>query len=185
MNRDGSIDIADAGRLGLHWDEYFDWDYYISELSSWPYCRWYYGGGPFSIYYHWGSNLQTPGSWWRVAFEQAVADWNSQPIKPSLIYHEQGAVRLNTYWAEDESAGRTSCTCQGGYTSACTSEGNIYHDPGSPDQYRAVAGHELGHSLSVSHISDQIIVLLGYNPDNSRYYVPQNGDRFYVNQKHP
>ena len=48
--------------------------------------------GTVPVTYRWGSNLQTPGTLWRSAFEQARDDWNTRNTKPRWYYYRSGLI---------------------------------------------------------------------------------------------
>ncbi len=52
-----------------------------------PNCRWQpiYGSNNISIFYEWGSNLQSLGNPWRVAFEAGINDWNTTQTSLSFV----------------------------------------------------------------------------------------------------
>jgi hypothetical protein len=154
-----------------------------------PPCRWPHTAGDYlGIAYNWGDRLQTPGTLWRIAFEAAVSDWTNVPTKVYFSQNASGTVILNT---EDiplnQGAGDSQPLCQGTTTVGYSVWGNIEADiAGQTDNQRhAEAGHETGHSQSLGHIPGPDIALLGYNPDNNVYFVPQQRDIDLVKQVYP
>lgn len=165
-------------------------------LSRWvvetdaPGCRWPHALGTVTVVsFSWGTSLQTPGLPWRIAFESAVADWNSSPTKMLFIYSPDGAVRFNTYSAQDGLGGISYPYCgSANNTFGYSVWGNLYYDSlysYSTATRLSTTSHEAGHSLSLGHISDVKIALLGYNPDTNIYYRPQPLDVILTNQVYP
>jgi hypothetical protein len=156
---------------------------YPFELDA-PPCRW----NNYSIAYKWGSNLQTPGSSWRTAFESAVVDWNVIPTKFYFYYSASGNITMDTYYDQfDGLGGKTiiNCDMNTKVTIACDVLGNIYYSH-TVNVYHSLAGHETGHSQSIGHVADQsVIALMGHNPNPEIYYTPQQADIDFVNTIYP
>lgn len=154
-----------------------------------PPCRWpHQTGHLLGIAYNWGNYLQTPGTPWRIAFGAAVSDWSTQQTKVYFYQSNSGTVILNTYDQVGGPAGYAQPYCQGTTTVGYDAVGNLEGDyNGQTDNQRhAEAGHETGHSQGLGHIEGYAgIALLGYNPDNNVYYVPQQLDVSLVNQVYP
>jgi hypothetical protein len=148
-----------------------------------PPCRWPHTAGTYTgIAYKWGDRLQTPGTLWRNAFEAAISDWSGSPTKLYFYYSSNGSTIFNTYYADDNYGGYAAITCSGSATVGVDVFGNVFNDPGDDDIRHAYAGHETGHSQSIGHISSDEIALMGYNPDPSVYFTPQQIDIALVNQ---
>lgn len=151
-----------------------------------PSCRWrpIYGSDEISIFYEWGNNLQSPGNPWRVAFEAGISDWNTTLTKVTFYYHSFEDVLVNTYNLNDGFAGYAVPHCDGTITTYYEVFGNENYSQ-STNARHAIAGHEIGHSQSIGHIDDPRIALMGYNPNNEIYFVPQPLDISLVNQIYP
>lgn len=156
-----------------------------------PPCRWPHTiGSNTGFAYSWGSNLMTPGSLWRNAFEAALAAWTSAPTKTYYYENTQGTgpVFINTYYALDNTGGKAQYYCSvpnPTTTVAYDVLGNTAYYYSNGNGYQAYAGHESGHGQSLGHIAGTDIALLGYNPDIYTYYTPQIPDIELVNQVYP
>lgn len=85
----------------------------IPEIDS-PPCRWPHTIGQNTyISYRYGSNLQTPGTLYRNAFNSSLVDWGSVPTYVRFYYSTAGSVTLDTYWAQDNRAGYAQPYCNG------------------------------------------------------------------------
>jgi hypothetical protein len=155
----------------------------IAETEATP-CRWAHTtGSTTNIYYKWGSNLQVPGTTYRNAYETSVVDWNAVAIKLRFSYSNSGSITFNSFNAPGGAPGQATPSCSGTFTVGYLVELNTANpaSPGNP--LRALAGHEVGHSLSIGHIPGRdFISLMGYNPDVNVYYTPQQSDIDFVNQ---
>lgn len=151
-----------------------------------PSCRWPRTTENFvEITYKWGSDLQIPGSTWRIAFEAALSDWSNLQTNVYYRYSIFSSTVINNYEADDHYGGYAVPHCNGVITSRYDIFGNTFYDH-TPNVNHAYAGHETGHGQSLGHISNQgIISLLGYNPDANVYYFPQDTDRDFVNMIYP
>lgn len=148
-----------------------------------PPCRWPHNVGNYtSISYKWGNNLQNPGTLWRNSFESAISDWSGVPTKLYFYYSNSGSTVFNTYSMQDGKGGYAAITCNGSTTTGVNVFGNVYYDTGNNNIRHAYAGHETGHAQSIGHISSSEIALMGYNPDPSIYFTPQQIDIALVNQ---
>jgi hypothetical protein len=151
-----------------------------------PPCRWPHTyGGYDARYYKWGNYLQTPGTAWRNAFESAIIDWNNAPTKLTFLYSINGSIMINLYYQQDGLGGYAVPLCGETNTIGYYVFGNGLTDTGNPNIRHSTAGHELGHSLGIGHISGYDIALMGYNPDPNIYYTPQPIDIALVNQVYP
>ncbi len=164
-------------------------EYPIKESGA-PTCRWQrnYGSNDISIFYKWGSNLQTPGGDWRIAFESGISDWNNTHTQISFYEHIWGNVILNTYTLNDGLGGYAVPHCNGTVTTGYDVYGNQYTDQSygwTTNMRHAYAGHETGHSQSIGHIVSSAIALMGNNPDNNVYFTPQPIDINFVKQIYP
>jgi hypothetical protein len=161
----------------------------VTEIDV-PGCRWPHTTGSYTyVYYKWGSNLQTPGGPWRIAYEASVNNWALAPTKIIWRYSVNGSIVLNTYWAQDGYAGYATPRCSGSTTVGFDVMGNVYYDIAqgySNNRRQSVTGHETGHSQSLGHISGTgAIALLGFNPDPNKYYTAQPADINLTNQVYP
>jgi hypothetical protein len=117
-----------------------------------------------------------------------VSDWTNQPTNVYFYQSTSGTVILNT---EDiplnQGSGDSQPICQGTTTVGYNVWGNIEADiAGQTDNQRhAEAGHETGHPQSLGHIPGPDLALLGNNPNNNVYVVPQQRDLDLVNQVYP
>jgi len=164
-------------------------EYPITESGA-PACRWprNYGSSDISILYKWGSNLQTPGSNWRMAFESGISDWNNATTYIYFYEHPWGIVIFNTYYLNDGLGGYAVPHCNGTITTGYDVYGNLYSDQTggwTVNIRHAYAGHETGHSQSIGHIVNSAIALMGTNPDPNVYFIPQPIDINFVNQIYP
>lgn len=166
-----------------------------------PLCRWLHTNGTIDTRnYKWGSNLQTPGTLYRTAFESSLADWNAVSTKIRFAYSASGNVTLNTYSLQDGHGGKAQPYCILLFTTGYDVLANIFYENSSTtaNMRRQVTGHELGHSIGIGHIgvgnepvpnkiiSKDFIALMGYyNPDWNVYYSPQPVDIDFVNQFYP
>lgn len=156
----------------------------VSEVDQ-PGCRWSHVYGSSSttwVSYQWGDRLQSAGTWWRTAFEASISDWNGTPTRMRLYEESYGAIYLNTYYADDNLSGYAQPYCSGSTTYAYDVLANSENTHYTANVRRSVTGHELGHGLSLGHISDSGIALLGNNPDPNLYYTPRQLDIDLVNQ---
>lgn len=170
--------------------------------TQFPICRWLHTSGTIDYrYYKWGSNLQTPGTLYRMAFESSIADWNAVSTKIRFAYSASGNIILNTYTADDGRNGHADPYCSILLiTSGYNVWANTKFENTSPtaNMRRFLTGHELGHSIGIGHIgvgnepypdktiSKDFISLMGYyNPDWNVYYSPQSVDIDFVNQFYP
>lgn len=151
-----------------------------------PSCRWQpiYGSSEISIFYDWGSNLQSSENSWRLAFEAGISDWNITQTKVTFYHHPFENVLINTYSLNDGFAGYAQPFCDGSITTYYEVYGNSYYSQ-STNSRHAIAGHEIGHSQAIGHIGNPEIALMGFNPDNNIYIVPQLIDVMFVNQIYP
>lgn len=86
---------------------------------------------------------------------------------------------------DDGKAGKAIPTCNGIFTTDFSVLGNAFYSR-TVNQYRAVTGHELGHSLSIGYIPGRdFISLMGYNSNSNVYYTPQQSNIDFVNQFYP
>lgn len=149
-------------------------------------CRWPHTAGTYTgISYQWGSNLQTPGTPWRNAFEAGISDWNAAPTKLYYYYSSSGAVTIDTYYLDDGYAGKSPSSCNGSTTVGFQVLGNTFYNVATNNQRHAIATHELGHGQSVGHISNLVVAVMGNNPDGNVYYYPQQADNALINQVYP
>jgi hypothetical protein len=155
------------------------YDNYENSCGYWPHTY----GHLLSLGYKWGSNLQTPGSWWRNAFEASLSDWNQTPTNVSFYSNSNGPVTMNTYNEDDGRSGKTIWSCSGSTLVSAVSMGNVFNTSSNANVRRSVSGHELGHAIGLGH--SYYFALMGYNPDPSTYYVPQQDDIDGVNVLYP
>lgn len=160
-----------------------------------PPCRWpYYSGQILYISYKWGSNLQTPGTLWRTAFETGLSEWNMTST-PIWYYHNSVSDNsINTYYDETASnRGYAVIHCVEKYTVLVEIFGNAgldVVDSYTISQRRGIATHELGHGISIGHIPNshsQDALMYKYTSLSffSTIYVPQAPDILLVSQIYP
>lgn len=149
--------------------------------------------GTVPITYRWGNNLQTPGTLWRTAFEQARDDWNTRNTKPRwYFYPSTGAVVLNTYSMQDSANGLMEPP-QSWYWNQTTNQitrcylfGNTYYSNSGSRPYlqkRSTAGHEMGHCMGVDH-SNVADALMRSGRNREVIFSPWQDDVNAINAKY-
>jgi hypothetical protein len=154
-----------------------------------PPCRWAHTNGTTTyLSYKWGTNLQTPNTLYRNAFESSITDWNAVATKMLFSYSASGNITLSTYSVDDHAGGYAVPYCSGTATSSYNVFANTFYENSSTtvNKRRALTGHELGHSVGIGHIPGRdFISLMGNNPDGNTYYTPQQSDIDFINQFYP
>jgi hypothetical protein len=168
-----------------------------SKASAYELFPWWWSTEPTGeapITFRFGSNLQNPGSAWRVAFEQARDDWNTRPIRPYWHhYQDTGTVWLNTYYEQGGAFGYMEWpqpwywNQQTNQITACYLFGNTARSNSGnrPDlQRRSTAGHEMGHCMGLDH-SNVWDSLMRTGRDREVYFSPWQDDVNGINHKYP
>jgi hypothetical protein len=121
--------------------------------DTWPlwHARSYTNGSFLYINYQWGSNLQSPGTTWRNAFEYGINQWNYSGTAVIFQAGSSNASTFDTYSASDNYGGLTYPYLDAsGKMTYCRITGNVYYS-WSTEQYDYITGHELGHCIGLSH----------------------------------
>lgn len=147
-------------------------------------CHWN-NTTPLNVLYKFGANLQTPGTQWRIAFDNGVSNWNVANIKPSFLYDVNNSRNtLDTYTAADGYWGYTWRYCNPlYYLDRFDAKGNVNYYPN--DQERdEVASHELGHGLGFGH-STVSPAVMNVNGPYGTWGIPQPDDVNGANAMYP
>lgn len=154
--------------------------------SEAPPCRWPQNyAGLVNLQYKWGNGLQTPGTPWRTAFENAASSWSSTNTKVLFSYSASGSITIHTYNLDDSKDGYAipGCGGDGVPINYNVNANTFYSGNWSSNRRQALAGHELGHSSSIGHIATSTAIsLMGTNPNPDVYYTPQPLDITFVNE---
>ncbi|MBI4311737.1 MAG: matrixin family metalloprotease [Chloroflexi bacterium] len=147
-------------------------------------------------WYDWGTNLQTPGTAWRIAWETAMSDWNSaNTTKTVNIYGFPSEPNtINSIWDEENGSWYGAFAFD---DNPCVSSSphhytdwfllnNVYTTLYfSATERRSVANHELGHLLGLwENNSPGYNAIMDQNRDRSSIYVAQTDDINGVNSIH-
>lgn len=147
-------------------------------------CHWN-NTTPLNVLYKYGANLQTPGTAWRIAFNNGVYNWNVANIKPAFLYDASNSRNtVDTYTAADGYWGYTWWYCNVlYYLDRFDAKGNVNYNPN--DQQRdEVASHELGHGLGFGHSTVSPAVMNVSGPYGT-WGVPQQDDVNGANAMYP
>lgn len=147
-------------------------------------CHWN-NTSPLNVLYKFGANLQTPGTQWRIAFDNGVSNWNLAPIKPAFLYDSSNSRNtLDTYTAADGNGGYTWWYCNVlYYLDRFDAKGNVNYYPN--DQQRVeIASQELGHGLGFGH-STVSPAVMNVNGPYGTWGVPQQDDIDGANAMYP
>lgn len=137
---------------------------------------WWNNTTPLYVLYKFGANLQTPGTQWRDAFNEGVANWNLAPIKPIFSYDATNSRNtLDTYTATDGFWGYTWWYCNiVRKMDRFDAKGNVAYSPNA-QQRTEVASQELGHGLGMGHSTVSPAVMHRDGPYGT-WGVPQQDD---------
>lgn len=158
--------------------------------AAWAYNNqdnscWWNNTTPLYVSYKWGADLQTPGTLWRNAFNDGVANWNTAPVKPILILDSSNSKNtLDTYYALDGKWGRSWIYCNIFYKiDRFDAKGNTAYSMN--DQQRAeIASHEVGHGLGLGH-SWVTPSVMHYTGPYGTWGVPRQDDINGLNSMYP
>jgi hypothetical protein len=166
----------------------------VPEIDT-PPCRWPHGDGQtLYIPFKWGDRLQTPGSLWRNAFEEALDAWSFTATHIWYYFNSSATNEVNTYDTPNGQGGVTEIVCYYNQTLQVTIKGNIYYDilnSYTVNQRRGIASHEVGHGVSVGHIPRSYsrgFAILYPDPSLSEFEVfntPQPPDEGLINRIYP
>lgn len=147
-----------------------------------PECHWN-NTTPLPVLYKFGPNLQTPGTQWRTAFNNAVGYWNVANIKPAFAYDASNSRNtLDTYSAADGFAGYAWWYCNVlYYLDRFDAKGNVNYSR-TNQEADEVAAQETGHGLGLGHSTVSPAVM---NVPYGTWGVPQPDDVNGVNSMYP
>jgi hypothetical protein len=131
-----------------------------------PPCRWpHTAGATTTLTYKWETNLSTPGTPWRNAFDAALTDWNAAATKMRFAFSSSGSITMRLYTDTEPGAVR------GGATATCSGSTTTGYAVRVNDAFpvsKIIAAHEIGHSIGIGHIATQPSRAIMYrSPDTS------------------
>jgi len=131
-----------------------------------------------SISFKWGSNLSSPGSVIRNAWESSVTDWSS--ASGFTFYQYNSSVNVLNSWYESSSSnyGRYSLTYNQFYEvttfTADINSGNT--NITATNVARSVANHEFGHIAGLDDLTSGTAIM-NVNRTRGTIYIPQTDDK--------
>lgn len=139
---------------------------------------------PISVTYKWGSNLGT-SSVIRTAYQQALTDWNGAQMRIKFTESSSSSNELNSYYVSSSSAYGYNDLYGTGTTytkfMAFVNAGNS--NITKTYVARSVAGHELGHAMSLDE-GNVLVSLMNQNRNRESIYTPKQDDLDGVNEQY-